>query len=164
MKISIIVALSQNGVIGDKGKVPWHISEDLKRFKEITSGEGGHHILMGRKTFDAIGKPLPDRTNLVLSKDKRLKIDGCVIFQDFGDAIKFAQAKREKELMVIGGEQIYRLALPHAEKIYETLVLRHYEGDAVFPKLDWIKWRQTFFEMHHEYEPPFEFRNLERKG
>jgi dihydrofolate reductase len=161
MKISIVVAVSQNGIIGDKGKVPWHISEDLRRFREITSG---HNVLMGRKTYEAIGKPLSDRTNIVLTRNKKLKIEGCVIFQDFGDALRFAQAKRESELMVIGGEKVYMFALPLTEKIYQTLILRDFEGDAKFPDIEWIKWRQTFIESHEENDPPYQFWNLERRS
>ena len=161
MKISIIVAASENNVIGNNGKIPWHISEDLKRFKEITTG---HHILMGRKTYESIGKPLPNRANLVLTKDEKLKIPGAVIFQDFGEALRFARKRKEEELMIIGGEKIYKFALPLAEKIYLTRVLREYEGDAKLPEIENGKWKLVFNESHLDSNPPFEFRTLERKG
>lgn len=161
MKISAIVAVAQNNVIGQKEHIPWHIPEDLKRFKEITSG---HHVLMGRKTHESIGKILPDRVNIILSKNSEYKVEGAFIFQELGDAIRFARDHKEKELFIIGGEKLFRFSLPLVEKIYETKVLENYEGDAFFPILKPDAWTITFFEPHKESVPEFEFINLERKG
>lgn len=160
MKISIIVATAENNVIGNNGKIPWHSSEDLKHFKELTTG---HHILMGKKTLESMGKPLPNRTNIILSRDHNLKIEGATVFQDLGDAIRFAQERKEGELFIIGGQQIYEFSLPIAEKIYQTLVLEKHNGDTYFPELTENKWRETSREEHLDLNPPIIFRNLERR-
>lgn len=160
MKISIIVAIAENNVIGNNGKIPWHSSEDLKHFKKLTTG---HHILMGKSTFESMGKPLPNRTNIILSRDHDLKIEGATVFQDLGDAIRFAQERKESELFIIGGQQIYEFALPIAEKIYETLILERYEGDTFFPELPEDKWKETSREEYLDLNPPITFRNLERR-
>lgn len=160
MIISIIVATSENNVIGNNEKIPWHCKEDLKHFKQLTLG---HHILMGRKTFESIGKTLPDRTNLIISNNKTLKIEGTVIFQDFNDAVKFARNRGEEELFIIGGQSVYEIALPQAEKIYQTLVLQSYEGDTLFPKLLVNDWKETENEKHLDLNPPITFRTLERR-
>lgn len=160
MIISIVVATSENNVIGNNGKIPWHSSKDLRRFRSLTSG---HHILMGRTTFESIGKTLPGRTNLIISNDESLKINGAVIFQDFNDAVKFAQNRGEKELFIIGGQSIYEIALPRAEKIYQTLVLQSYEGDTYFPELLVKDWKETESKNHLDLNPPITFRTLERR-
>lgn len=160
MKLSIIVATAENNVIGNNGKIPWHSREDLKHFKELTTG---HHILMGKSTFESIGRPLPNRTNIILSRDHNLKIEGATIFQDLGDAIRFAETRKEQELFIIGGQQIYEFALPIAEKIYQTLVLETHDGDTYFPELSEIKWKEISREEHTDLNPPIIFRNLERR-
>lgn len=96
MKISIIAAVSENGVIGQKGKIPWHISEDLKRFKKITAG---HHLIMGRKTYQSIRRPLPGRTNIVVSRNPKLKIKKCIIAHSLKEALRIAQDAGEKEAL-----------------------------------------------------------------
>ncbi len=160
MKISLIAAVSKNRVIGNKGKIPWYIPDDLKRFKKITDG---HHVLMGSKTFESIGKPLANRTNLILNFDKNYKVSGAYVFCDPEKALKFAQKKGEKELMIIGGGSIYKYFLPKSDQIYLTRVLRNYQGDTYFPKINLKEWRITFREKHLKQNPPFEFVNLERK-
>lgn len=160
MKISIIVAMTEDNVIGSNGRIPWHSKDDMKHFKELTLN---HHILMGKKTYESIGKPLPRRTNIILSKNNDLQIEGTTVFQDLGDAIRFAQDRNEHELFIIGGQQIYEFTLPIAEKIYETLVLEKYEGDTFFPSLPKNKWNETSRETHMELNPPIIFRNLERR-
>lgn len=159
MKISIIVAVSKNNVIGNNGKIPWHISKDLKRFKEITTN---HHILMGRKTFESIGKVLPERTNLILTSDKKYKVKGAFVFDNPKDALDFAKKNKEKELMIIGGEKVYEYFLPHAEKIYLTKILKNYKGDAFFPKINPKEWKIVSIEKHHQEEIPFEFVTLSK--
>ena len=159
MIISIIAAVSENNVIGRSGKTPWHIPEDLKRFREITLG---HHILMGRKTFKSIGKPLPGRTNLIISKDKKLKIKGTKVFDSIEKAIKFAKNNKEKELFVIGGEKIFNNLINKTNKIHLTKVLKDYNGDTFFPKIKRNQWKIVSKEKHYKYNPPFEFLVLKR--
>lgn len=159
MKISIIVAVSENNVIGNKGKLLWHISKDLLNFKKITSG---HHILMGQKTYESIGKPLPNRINIILSDEKNYKAKGCYVFNKLDDAIKFAKMENEKELMVIGGGMIYKLLLPLTSKIYLTKVHKKYIGDVKFPKINTKDWKEVSSEKYLNDDPPFEFKILKR--
>lgn len=137
--------MAKNRVIGNQGKIPWHLPEDLKRFKQITMG---HAIIMGRKTFESIGKPLPGRLNIVLSRTREFTTtDGKNIFtpvwengataldaHSLDDAIR--KAGDQNEVFVIGGAEIYRLALPLADKIYMTLIDQEFEGDTFFPEVD----------------------------
>lgn len=160
MKISIIVAVAKNNVIGSKGKLLWHIPGDLSRFKQITMG---HHILMGQTTFESIGKVLPGRTNLILSFDKNLQVSDAFVFQKPEDAVKFAEMRGEKELMIIGGGMIYKYFFPLADKIYLTRVLKNYKGDVKFPKIDMKDWDEVSTEPHLDSNLPFEYKILERK-
>lgn len=160
MKISLIAAVAKNNAIGKDGKIPWHIPQDLKRFKKITTG---HHILMGRKTFESIGKILPGKINLILTSDKKYKVKNAFVFDNPQKAIEFAKKNKEKELMVIGGAKVYKYFLPKADKIYLTRVLEKFNGDTFFPKINYNDWKITFKEKHIKENPPFEFVNLERK-
>jgi len=137
MKISIIVAYGDNRVIGADNKLLWHLSNDLKNFKKITLG---HMIAMGRKTWESIGRALPGRTNAVISRNRDLKIQNVLVFHSLEEAVDFAEKKHEEELFIIGGEQIYRLALPLADKIYLTRVHGAFKGDAYFPEIDPRQW------------------------
>lgn len=128
-KGKIIVAISQNRVIGKKGKMPWNYPEDLRFFKEKTSGS---IVVMGRKTFESIGKPLPNRKNIVLSKTL-IKSPNIILFRDFDKLLKFLS---DKEYFVIGGETIFRLFIRHIDEIYLTEINRDIDGDRFFPKLD----------------------------
>lgn len=159
MKISIIVAISKNNVIGNKGKLLWHISDDLKNFKKITTG---HHVLMGQKTYESIGKPLPNRTNIILSDIPNFKAKNCFVFNRLDDALNFAKLRNEEELMIIGGGMIYKLLLPLTSKIYLTKVNKNYIGDVKFPKLNLKNWKETSSEKHLKENPPFEFTILEK--
>lgn len=125
--ISIIVAMSQNGVIGHQGKIPWHLPSDLKRFKKITMG---HSVIMGRKTHDSIGKPLEGRKNIVVSQDKNLQLEGCHVVCGFDKALQVAG---EGEIFIIGGEKVYEQFLPITDKLYVTVIHGIIEGDASFP-------------------------------
>ena len=135
-KITIIVAASENSVIGYKNALPWHISEDLKNFKKITIN---HSVIMGRKTFESIGKPLKDRRNIVISRDKTLKIEGIEVVNSLDDAV--CRTKDENEIFIIGGEQIYKIALPIATNMHITRVYRTIEGDAFFPTFENSQWK-----------------------
>jgi len=135
-KITIIVAASENLVIGYKNALPWYISEDLKHFKKITIN---HSVIMGRKTFESIGKPLKDRRNIVISRDKTLKIEGVEVVNSLDDAIY--RTKDQNEIFIIGGEQIYKMAMPIATNMHITKVYTNIEGDAFFPAFDESEWK-----------------------
>lgn len=139
-KISLIVAVAENNVIGAGNKMLWHIPEDFKHFKNITMGKP---CIMGRKTFESIvaslGKPLPGRVNIVISR-KNIQYSGALTCKDLDEAIDQATQTGTDEIMVVGGAQIYELALPRADKIYLTRVHQSPEGDAYFPALtdEWV--------------------------
>ena len=130
MKISLIAAVADGNVIGSNGALPWKISADLKRFRELTTG---HVILMGRKTFESIGKPLPNRTNIVISSNPDFHPDGCTICHTIDEGIQKAQELGEEELFVVGGGTIYSQTIERADRLYMTKVHRVYDGDTVFP-------------------------------
>ena len=158
--ISIIVAVAENGVIGDKNSLLWHISEDLRNFKRITSG---HPVSMGRKTFESLGRPLPNRTNVVISRTTT-QIEGCTVVNSLEAAI--ALFSTEEEVFIIGGAQIYALALDIADKFYLTRVGHPYEGDTSFPEWDVTKWElqsKESFERGEKYPYPFTFEEYTRK-
>jgi dihydrofolate reductase len=128
MKLSIIVAASTNHVIGSNGKLPWRLKADLQHFKKVTMG---HPIIMGRKTYESIGKPLPGRTNIVLSRTVH-QIEGCVVASSLDAALKVASAWGAEEAFVIGGGKVYEEALPLADRVYLTRVQACVEGDTLF--------------------------------
>ena len=139
MSIKLICAISKNNVIGNENKLPWNISEDLKRFRELTSN---NWIVMGRKTFDSIGRPLPYRKNIVLSENKNLKIDSVEVFNTPEDVIEsYKNNSDQKDLFIIGGTYIYELFLQYCEYLFITYVDKEYLGDAFFPKIDWNEWK-----------------------
>ncbi len=141
--ISLIVATSANGVIGRSGELPWHLSDDLKRFKQLTLGKP---IVMGRKTFESIGRALPGRQNIVLTRQSEFVADACDVVSSVDAAI--ATAGDTGEVMVIGGSEIYKLFLPLVERIYMTRVHIDVDGDARFPELDDQQWQETKREHH----------------
>lgn len=161
MKISLIVAAAKNNVIGDGKKLLWHIPGDLPRFKQITTG---HHILMGRKTYDSIGRILPNRTNLIVSSNKNLKIPGAFVFNSFEEAEKFAQDHGESELMIIGGTTAYKYFISKADKIYLTRVFKDYKGNAVFPEINLDDWNETSVEKNMNCDPTYEVVILTKKS
>ena len=157
-KISIIVAMSQNSVIGINNQLPWHISEDLKNFKKTTLN---HCVIMGRKTYDSIGKPLNNRRNIVISRDSSLKIDGVEVVNSLEKAI--SMVKEALEIFIIGGEQIYSMALSLATHLYITKVDGHFKGDAFFPDLDQKVWKEIAREdLISESQLKFSFLKFER--
>jgi dihydrofolate reductase len=141
--ISIIVAMDEKGGIGKNNKLPWHMSSDLKRFKKITLN---HHIAMGRKTFQTIGKPLPGRVMIVISHQKDYKPDGCVVVNTLNAAIKLADENDETELFIIGGGEIFSQSIDIADKIYMTIVHADIHGDIIFPKIDKSDWNVVLSE------------------
>lgn len=139
MDISIIVAVAENGVIGKDNQLLWRLSEDLKLFKKRTTG---HAIIMGRKTYDSIGKPLPSRLNIVISRSKDLEIVGCAVANTLQDATEIAKKESDKEeVFIIGGEKIYNLAENLATKLYLTKVNATLEGDAFFNLKPYENWK-----------------------
>ena len=129
--ISIVVAVSENGVIGVDNKLPWYIPEDLKNFKKIT--EGGT-VIMGRKTYQSIGKPLPNRVNIIISRNKSLKIPGCLVVNSIEEAIK--KSEKNKGTFIIGGGEIYKKSLKFVDNVYLTKVHTEIKGDTTFPELE----------------------------
>jgi dihydrofolate reductase len=139
MKISLIVAMSENRVIGRDNKMPWHLSADLKRFKSLTMNSP---ILMGRKTFESIGKPLIGRTNMILSHNPNFKPEGCLVFSELKSALEQAQDYGD-ELFIIGGSTLYGMALPLAQRLYLTQIEASFEGDTFFPEIDLSAWNEV---------------------
>lgn len=167
MKISIVVAVADNNAIGANGKLLWRLSKDMQYFKEVT---WGHHVLMGRKTWDSIPpkfSPLPGRTNVIVTRKEGFVCEGCTVVDSIEHGIAIAKQAGEQELMVIGGGEIYRQALPLANKIYLTKVHHTFtDADTFFPDLDMAQWNvlNTEWNMADEKnEFDFEFIVLERK-
>ena len=135
MKISLIVAMASNRVIGRNNQIPWHLSADLKKFKQITMGSP---IVMGRKTFESIGKPLPGRSNIIISRNKSYEQPGCQVFSEIDQAL--ASCADDDEVFIIGGSAMYEMMLPRAEIIYLTQIEQEFSGDTFFPEIlasDW---------------------------
>ena len=138
MSLALIVAMSSNRTIGINNTLPWRCPEDLKHFKALTMG---HHMVMGRKTFYSIGKPLPGRTTVVISRNTSLKIDGCLIAHSVAQAIELCGG--DSEIFVVGGAEIYAQTLPLADTLYITEIQQEVLGDAHFPDLDKSVWQET---------------------
>lgn len=138
MKITLIVAMTSNRVIGLNNKMPWHLPADLKRFRKITMGSP---ILMGRKTFESIGKPLPGRTNIVISRNPDYSQAGCLVFNDLKTAIN-AGCQMAGEVFVIGGADLYEATLPMAHTLYLTEIKKDFKGDTFFPEINPDDWAE----------------------
>lgn len=150
--LSILVAMASNRTIGIDNTLPWRIPEDMKHFKALTMG---HHLIMGRKTYDSIGRPLPGRTTVVVTRDRNLKIEGCIVAHSLAEAIA---ACADDEIFVVGGAEIYAQALPLADTLYVTEIQQDIEGDAHFPEFDRSVWRELAREKHSQTEPqPLEY-------
>jgi len=163
MIISLIVAIAENGVIGKEGGIPWYLPADLAHFKQTTMG---HPIIMGRKTYESIGRTLPGRYNVVITRQKDYRAEGCVVVGSLGQAIEKAKkAEGSNEIFIIGGEEIYNQAMPLADRIYLTKVHTSLAGDKFF-KFDQKLWRQKSNETHtadDKNPSDYEFIVLERK-
>src|ERR1039457_4044580 len=141
MKIFLIAAISEDGTIGDKGKIPWHIHEDLQRFKRLTMG---HPIIMGRRTYESIGKPLPGRTNIVLTQNAEFATPPEVLkFVTLDTALNHCRHQHEESVFIIGGNKVYEAALPLADKLFITEVHRRANGDTQFPSYVRNNWKET---------------------
>lgn len=162
--ISAIVAHAENRVIGKDNKMPWHLPADLKHFKDITTG---HPILMGRKTFESIGKALPNRTNIILTRDAFFAAPpGTVVVHSLEAALDEVKKIAASELFIIGGAQLYEQFLPIIQKLYLTTIHQTFEGDTFFPKLNETEW-ETMAEEHHEADEKnaygYSFKTLSRR-
>ena len=142
-RLTLIAAVARNGVIGRDGAIPWHLPGDLPRFKRITLG---HPVIMGRKTWESLGRPLPGRRNLVISRTPGLNLSGAEVFRSLQEAL--AACTVQEEIFVIGGTEAYREALPLAQRLLLTEIDADIDGDAFFPPLDRTQWRETARELH----------------
>nr|AIA18962.1 Dihydrofolate reductase [uncultured bacterium] len=163
MIISLIVAMDEKRGIGKAGKLPWRLSSDLKTFRELTMG---HHVIVGRKTFESIGKLLPGRQMIVVSRDRGFKPEGCLVAGSVQDALNIAQEHGETELFVIGGAEIYSQTLQAADRLYLTQVHAEVDADTFFPELNFEEWNpaDSSFQLADEKnEYAFTFTVLIRK-
>ncbi len=152
MKISLIAAISENFVIGKDNDLPWKLPKDMKYFMQTTKG---HHVIMGRRNYDSIPKkfmPLPDRVNIILTRQKDFLAKDCRVIHDIEEGINFAKRHDETELFIIGGSDIYNLALPFADRLYLTEIAATVEGDRYFPKFDTNVWKKVSSEQHYKDE------------
>ncbi len=135
MILSLIEAIGENRELGHHGKLPWHLPADFQRFKAMTRG---HTVIMGRKTYESIGRPLPERTNIVITRDQSYMAPGCIVVHSFDEALAKAQGD---EVFVIGGAQVYAEAMPRADRLYITHVQGSFEADTFFPEIPMSEWK-----------------------
>lgn len=153
--ITIIAAIGKNGELGKDNELIWHLPNDLKRFKKTTQG---HHVIMGRKTFESLGKPLPNRTTIIITRNPNYNVDGCITVNSLNAALKAAQA--DPNPYILGGAEIYRQAIKIADILDLTLVDANFEADSFFPKIDSSNWQETSREDYkaddkHQYNYSF---------
>ena len=158
MSIKIIAALGTNGVIGDKGRIPWFIRGELKRFKDITMG---HNVVMGRKTFESIGKVLEGRRNIIVSNNKSFHADGAIVENSLDLAI--SQCDKGKDIFIIGGSKIYEMALKYCDYLYLTVIHKSFSGDTFFPEYDARKWTLISETRNYDLENKFSYSYLSYK-
>ena len=145
--LTMIAAAAENNALGKDGDLVWHLPDDFKRFKKLTTG---HHIIMGRKTFESFPKPLPNRTHIVITRNRDYTKEGCIVVHNLEDALKIAEG--DTKPFIIGGGEIYKLALNASEKIELTRVHDTFEADAFFPEIDLSKWELINEEFHEKDE------------
>lgn len=166
MDISLIAAVSRNKVIGRNNDLPWHLPDDMKFFMQTTSG---HHVIMGRKNYDSLPqkfRPLPNRVNIVVTRQKDFKAPGCTVVNSINEGITIAKEANESELFIIGGAEIYKAALPNATYLYLTEIRADIDGDTYFPDFDQTEWKEISRKPHssdekHKYS--FDFVIYQRK-
>jgi dihydrofolate reductase len=166
MKIALLAAMSENLVIGRDGDLPWRLPADLRRVKTLTTG---HVVVMGRRTYDSVGRPLPNRTNIVITRNAEFAAEGVTIAHGLDEALTAAAAdprgRDHDEVFILGGAEIYRAALPHADRLYLTIVHAHVEGDTHFPPFDEDDWRvveQERFDADERHAHAYTFEVRER--
>jgi len=165
MRISIIVAAAENGIIGRDGGLPWHLSDDLRRFKRLTMG---HTIIMGRRTWESIGRALPGRRTIVVSRNPGLQIDVAEVeaVTSLDRALEFAQESGDDEAFIVGGAELYRESLGRANRIYLTRVCAAVDGDTAFPDVAWTEWQLVESEKHdatEKNEYAYRFETYDRR-
>lgn len=163
MTVSAIVATAKNNVIGINNGIPWYLPADLKYFKRTTLN---HHIIMGRKSYESIGRPLPKRTNVIVTRDPFYMASNCLITHSVEEALQLALDNNEEEAFIIGGGEIYKLAMPFIERLYLTEVDLEVEGAVYFPEIDFSEWNLISEEAHEpdeKNEMAYVFKVLERK-
>lgn len=153
MYISIVVAVSENGVIGRAGGLPWHLGDDLRRFKRLTMG---HTLVMGRRTWESIGRPLPGRRIVVVTRQPDYRAEGVETAADIDDALELARQAGDDEVFFVGGAEVYAQALPRATRLYFTRVHADVDGDTYFPDAQWGNWKQVSSE-HHDADAKNDF-------
>jgi dihydrofolate reductase len=151
--INIIVAMSKNRVIGNANTLIWHLPEDLKRFKELTTG---NTIVMGRKTYESIGRPLPNRRSIIITRDTEYKVDGCEVVNSLEEALELSN----NDCFIIGGGEIYRQAMDKADRIYLTRINKDFEGDTTFPEIG--EWYESDCQEFKNDEFEYSFIQYER--
>jgi dihydrofolate reductase len=162
-KISFVVAMDRNHLIGDGDNLPWHLPDEMHRFKEITMG---HAVLMGRKTYESIPekfRPLTGRTNIVLTSQKNYEAPGCLVVHELEEAL--TAVSPDEELMVIGGARVFDELMPHVDRLYLTEIDGEYVGDVYFPEFNRDEWREVDREYHprdERHDSPFTFLVLDR--
>jgi dihydrofolate reductase len=161
--VSIIVAMDRNRGIGVDNRLPWRLSADLKKFRELTMG---HHIIVGRKTFESIGRPLPGRRMIIVTRDRNYKVEGCDVVHSVEDAIEMARGRGESEVFICGGAEIYAQTIGIADRMYLTLVDAEVAADTFFPNFDESEWseQESFYQSADEKNQyPFTFKLLVRR-
>ena len=162
MSLSIVVAMDENRLIGKDNKLPWHLPADLAYFKKITTGKS---IVMGRKTYDSIGRPLPNRRNIVISRNSKTLITGCEVLSSIDDVLSITED--EDEVMIIGGASLCEQLLPQVSRLYITKIEGKFDGDIYFPEYDESDWRQVSCESHladDSNQHAYHFLVLERQS
>ena len=161
MTVTIVAAISENHVIGKDNKLLWYLPTDLKHFKDITTG---HTVIMGRKTYDSVGKPLPKRRNIIITRTQ-IKIEGCEVVNSIADAM--ALCAGEDVVFIVGGAEIYKQSMHLTDRMYLTIVHKEFEGDSFFPEINSQDWKEVFREDHEPDEKnalPYSFITYERIG
>lgn len=154
--LTAIAAMSENRVIGKNNQLPWHLPADLRHFKRLTLNQ---HILMGRKTYLSIGRPLPQRTNIILTRDPHFQAPGCTVITAIDKILALA---KEQEILIIGGAEIYTLLMPYITRIYLTIIHQVVDGDTFFPALNMQQWQQVSREDHSaDAENQYQYSFLE---
>lgn len=156
LKTSLIAAISKNGVIGKNNQLLWRVPDDMRRFKELTTG---HPIIMGRKTYESIGKPLPNRANIIITRDKNYPAPGCIVTNSLDEAIEKATEFEGSEIFIIGGGEIYKEAIKLADKLYLTLIHEEKEGDTYFP--DYSEFKKEIYREEKETDGGLKYTWLE---
>lgn len=143
--VNAIVAMSKNRVIGSNNQLPWHLPADLKHFKHVTTG---HIVIMGRKTYSSIGRKLPNRINIIVTRNENFDAPGCLVAHSLTEALQLAQKHCDLQVFIIGGSEIFQQALPLLQKVYLTLIEEEFNGDTFFPELAPNEWQEVHYEHH----------------